>query len=91
MRILLNYTLRKDTWFVHAVTGDAGIPISPILPVRDQAMLIRLLRYVGAGDSANEEVNVDIARWSSGSTWIDLAPGRRNLLRIRLPWSGLAG
>jgi hypothetical protein len=67
--------LRKETWFVHAITEDALTPISPILPVLDQATLLRLLRYVGAGDSEMEEVNANINRWSRGSTWIDLVPG----------------
>jgi hypothetical protein len=35
-------------------------------------------------------VNAKIGRWSRGSTWIELEPGRRNLLRIRRPWSELA-
>jgi hypothetical protein len=91
MRILVNYMLRKDTWFVHAVGEDARIPISPILPVRDQATLIRLLRYVGAGDAEIEEVNVNINRWLRGSTWIELVPGRKNLLRIWRPWSDQLG
>jgi hypothetical protein len=42
---------------------------------------------VGAGDAEMEEVNVDLGRWSRGSTWIEMAPGRKNLLRIRQPWS----
>jgi|SRR5215469_18145413 len=63
MRVLVNYMLRKETWFVHAISEDALTSISPSLPVLDQATLIRLLRYVGAGDSEIEEVNVDIGRW----------------------------
>jgi hypothetical protein len=90
MRVMINYMRRKETWFVHAIAEDANTPISPILPVRDQVTLIRLLRYVGAGDSAIDDVNMNIGRWSGGSTWIGLAPGRRNLLRIRQPWSDQA-
>lgn len=90
MRVLINYMLRKETWFVHAIAENALTPISPILPVRDQATVIRLLRYIGAGDSEMDEVNVNIGRWSRGSTWIKLEPGRKNLLRIRQPWSDQA-
>ena len=32
-----------------------------------------------------------IRRWSRGSVFISLVPGRRNLLRIRAPWSDEAG
>ena len=90
MRVLVNYMLRKETWFVHAMDADAQTPISPILPLREQATLVRLLRYVGAGAAEMEEVNGNIGRWSRGSTWIELAPGRKNLLRIRRPWSDQA-
>jgi hypothetical protein len=86
-RILVNYTLRRDTWYVHAIADDGHTPISPTLPVGDQAMLMRLLRYVGAGDSDIDDVNEKIGYESRGSTWIDLVPGRRNLLRIHSPWS----
>ena len=91
MRVLLNYMLRQETWSVHAMAEDAATPISPILEVRNQGTLIRLLRYVGAGDAEIEEVNAKTGSWMRGSTWIELLPGRRNLLRIRRPWSELAG
>jgi hypothetical protein len=90
VRVLVNYSLRKETWSVHAVADDARTPISPILPVTDQVTLIRLLRYVGASETEIDEVNQNIGRWSRGSTWIELAEGRRNLLRIRQPWSDQA-
>jgi hypothetical protein len=88
---MINYTLRKETWFVHAIADDALTPISPILPIRDYDTLIRLLRYVGARDSDIDKVNVSIGHWRRGSVWIKLEPGRRNLLRIRRPWSDQAG
>jgi hypothetical protein len=91
MRVLVNYMLRKETWFVHAIAGDAATSISPILEVRDQVTLLRLLLYIGASEANVDEVNMKIGRWSRGCTWIELAPGRRNLLRIRQPWSELAG
>jgi len=87
MRVLVNYILRKEVWYVHAITEEALTPISPILPVHNQATLIRLMRYIGAGDAEIDEVNRNIGRWSRGSVWIELAPGRKNLLRIRRPWS----
>ena len=57
-------------------------------------MLIRLLRYVGATDTDIDLVHDDIRRWNRGGVPIELAPGRKNLLRIRQPWcdqAGLAG
>jgi hypothetical protein len=86
-RILVNYVLRQETWFVHVIADDGFTLISPTLPVGDRATLIRLLRYVGAGESEIDDVNEKIGYESRGSTWIDLVPGRRNLLRIQHPWS----
>lgn len=91
MRVLVNYTLSKETWFVHAIADDARTSISPTLPVPDQVTLIRVLRYIGAGDPEIDEVDKNIGLWSRGSTWINLVSRRRNLLRIRLPWSDKAG
>jgi hypothetical protein len=91
MRVLVNFMLRKETWFVHAITEDAKTPISPILTIRELDTLIRLLRYIGAGDAEIDHVQEDIRRWSRGGVWIELTPGNQNLLRIRRPWSELAG
>ena len=85
MRIVVNFMLR-DVWFVHCDADDARTPISPILRVRDQNILIRVLRYVGATDADVVTIDHDIRHWSHGSVWIDLTPGRKNLLRIRSPW-----
>jgi hypothetical protein len=90
VRVLVNYMLRKETWFVHAITEDARTPISPILEVRELNTLTRLLRYIGAGDAEIDHVQGDIRRWSRGGVWIELTPGHQNLLRIRRPWSELA-
>jgi hypothetical protein len=49
-----------------------------------------LLRYVGATDVNIDQLNTKITSWSRGGVWINLTPGRRNLLRIRQPWSDLA-
>jgi hypothetical protein len=87
MRILVNFMLRGEVWHIHAVSEDAKTPISPFRQVRDQATLIRLLRYVGASDAEIEEVHTRIRQWSRGGVFLDLAPGRRNLLKIRPPWN----
>jgi hypothetical protein len=90
MRVLINFMLLRDVWHVHCITEDARTPISPFRTVRDQATLIRLLRYVGATDANIEEVHERIRKWSRGSVYVDLVPGRENLLRIRRPWSAEA-
>jgi hypothetical protein len=59
----------------------------PLHERRREETLIRLLRYVGATDSDIADVRESIFRWCRGSVFIDLAPGRKNLLRIRLPWA----
>ena len=87
MRVMVNFMLRRETWFVHAVSDDSKTTIGPILPVSDQPTLIRLLRYVGATDAELEKVDERIREWGQGSVFISLTPGRRNLLRIRAPWS----
>jgi hypothetical protein len=73
VRVLINYMLRKETWFVHAIAADAAIPISPILEFREQDTMIRLLRYIGVSDAAIDHVQEDIRRWSRGGVWIELA------------------
>ena len=83
---MVNFMLR-DCWLVHCVSDDARTPVSPILPVSDQPTLIRLLRYVGCNRCGMDEVHDRIRQWSRGSVFISLTPGRKNLLRIRAPWS----
>ena len=46
----------------------------------------RLLRYVGATDADIDQVHENVRRWSRGGVWIELAPGRKNLLKIRAPF-----
>ena len=67
MRILVNFQ-HRDSWFVHAISEDTRTPISPILHVRDQATLIRLLRYVGATEENIEQVQEDIRRWTAAGS-----------------------
>ena len=86
MRVMVNFTLR-DCWSVHCVSEDALTCISPTHLVPDQPTLIRLLRYVGATYAELKKVDERIREWGRGSVFVTLAPGRRNLLRIRPPWS----
>ena len=90
MRVMVNFTLR-DCWSVHCVSEDALTCISPTLLVPDQPTLIRLLRYVGATDTELKKVDERSREWGRGSVFVNLTRGRRNLLRIRAPWSDEAG
>lgn len=86
MRVIVNFMYRNG-WFVHCLADDARTPISPYITVATLETLIRLLRYVGAGEIEIAEVHEDVRRWSRGSVYVDLAPGRKNLLGIRPPWN----
>jgi hypothetical protein len=89
VRILVNF-MHRDVWHVHSIAEDARTPVGQYVSVTDEATLIRLLRYVGATEENIEQVREDIRRWNRGGVWIELTPGRKNLLRIRLPWSDQA-
>lgn len=82
----MNFMERGD-WWVHCIASDAKTPISPHVSVKTQETLIRLLRYVGAGAENIAEVESCIRQWHRGSVRIQIAPGRKNLLRLRKPWS----
>jgi hypothetical protein len=86
VRILVHFE-QRDCWFVHCLADDERTAISPMLRISEQETLIHALRYIGAGDAEILEVHDAIRRWSRGSVVVTLAPGRKNLLRIRHPWS----
>ena len=83
---MVNY-MERDGWSVHCLAEDARTPISPYVDVAGLPTLIKLMRYVGATDEKIEQVHADIRRWSRGSVYVALAPGRKNLLRIRPPFN----
>jgi hypothetical protein len=91
VRIVVNFYFEKESWLVQALDVDTKRPISPALPLPDDDMLIRLLRYIGATEEGLEHVHGDIGRWSRGSIRITLVPGRKNLLRIQKPWANELG
>lgn len=86
VEILVNFVRNRD-WSVHCMTEDARTPISPVVYTKKKETLIRLLRYIGAGDAEIAEVEALILLWSEGSVRIHLTPGRKNLLHIRVPWN----
>jgi hypothetical protein len=85
VRIIVNFQFREH-WTAHCLLEDARTPISPFVSMKQKSTLIRLLLHVGANDDEIAEVEEYIRRWSRGSVHITLAPGRKNLLRIREPW-----
>lgn len=87
MRVLVSFELRKDTWFIQCLAEGTRAPISSVVSVAEAATLIHVLRYVGANDIEIDEVNNTIADQRRGTVAIELAPGRKNLLQLRRPWS----
>ena len=81
MRILVNFMTRAGM-NIHCTEEDARTPISGRVDVPDDKTLIKLLRYVGAHDAAIVEVETDLRRRGSGSVFIDLKSGQKNLLRV---------
>jgi hypothetical protein len=84
---MVNFQSRLDVCAVHCLLEDARTPISPFVTMKSYDTLLRLLRYVGATDGVIAEVERDHRRWGRGTVYVDLLPGRKNLLRIRPPWN----
>ena len=81
MRILVNFMSRAGI-NIHCIEEDARTPISGRVDVPDDKTLIKMLRYVGAHDAAIGEVETDLRRLASGSVFLTLETGRKNLPRI---------
>jgi hypothetical protein len=87
VRVLVNF-MQRDVRHVHRIAEDAKTPISLFRTVRDQATLIRLLRYLcrrrRCGDRTGERLHPEV----EPRRGLDRArAGRKNLLGIRRPWS----
>jgi hypothetical protein len=83
---MVNFDHRLDGWAVHCM--DGRIRVGPWARVRgDGFTLLRLFRYIGAGEDELAEAEIDLRRWGRGSIHVDLIPGRRNLLQLSRPWS----
>jgi hypothetical protein len=65
MEILINF-MERDNWSVHCVTADARTEISPFMSIKKKETLLRLLRYVGAGDVQIAEVELNLRLWARG-------------------------
>ena len=65
MEILINF-MERDNWSVHCVTADARTEISPFMSIKKKETLLRLLRYVGAGDVQIAEVELNLPLWARG-------------------------
>jgi len=87
VRIRVNFALRNRALRVCCVSPGDGASISSVVTVPDDAMLARLLRYVGATETQVEEAQKANRRWGFGGLSLELLPGRRNLLHVHPPWS----
>lgn len=86
MDIAVNFDHNRGGWVVHSMTADVRTRIGPWLFLRQQETMLRLFRYVGAGESAITDAEQCIRSWGCGTVHIALAAGRRNLLRLCAPW-----
>jgi hypothetical protein len=85
--------LAPRTICINFVTGD-GITVQtmhmdhrtmlgPRVRVQSAETLHRLLAYLGATPAQLVEIENSNRRWGQGTVQITLAPGRKNLLRVK--------
>jgi hypothetical protein len=84
VRILANFMYR-DGWSVRCLAEDAKTSIGRPLTMQNDATLLKLFRFIGAGEEEIAEVERDIKRWGRGSVWIDLTEPGGKLLGILTP------
>jgi hypothetical protein len=82
--IIINFqTDRNDgAYIVHALHVDAKTVLSHWRPVESWAVLLKVMRYLGATEEQIACFEDDNRRWSRGSVHIRLLPDRKNLLGI---------
>ena len=62
---------------------DCRTVLGPYVRVESAATLRRMLTYLGATPEQFEDFSSSYRRWGQGTGQITLAPGRRNLVRLR--------
>ncbi len=87
MEIAVNFDHNRSGWVLHSMTGGVRTRIGPWLFFREQETMLWLFRYVGAGETAIRGAEQCIHSWGRGTVHIELAGGRRNLLRLCPPLS----
>lgn len=75
----------RDGWSVHCLAEDAKTPIGRPLAMANDATLLKLFRFIGAGEEEIAQVERNISRWGRGSVWIDVTEPGGKLLGIFTP------
>jgi hypothetical protein len=76
------------SWFSQVLAEDLATSISAKQKFASFDTMIRAVRYVGASEEAlHQLVEEDgLDEKGRGAIWIDLVPGRRNLLLVYPQW-----
>jgi hypothetical protein len=80
--ICLNFVPR-DGYTIQAMHMDHRTLLGPRVRVQSAETLRRLIAYLGATPAQLAEWENCNCRWGQGTVQITLAPGRKNLLRMR--------
>jgi hypothetical protein len=80
--ICLNF-IPCDGYTIQAMHLDRLTMLGPRVKVQSKETLRRLIAYLGATRPQLSEFEDCIRRWGQGTLQITLAPGRKNLLRLR--------
>jgi hypothetical protein len=86
VRVLVNCEYQNH-WHVHCVAEDGKTIISKTSRIADEEAMIYLLRYIGAAEDDIASLQKEIASYRKGTIPVDLLHRRKNLLRVRRPWS----
>jgi hypothetical protein len=81
--ILVNFGGGAQGCTVQAMHPGYKTMLGPMVKVQSAATLHRLLAYLGATPAQLMEFDDCNRRWGQGTVQITLAPGRKNLLRLR--------
>ena len=78
----------RHHWFTQVLDEDLVTSISAKQKFASFDTMIRAIRYVGATDADLHQLVVEDGLHSKGrgSIWIDLTPGRKNLLLVYPKW-----
>jgi hypothetical protein len=77
----------QNHWHIHCVAEDGKTIISNTSRIADEEAMIYLLRYIGATEENIGSLQKEIASHRKGTIAIDLSHRRKNLLRVKRPWS----
>jgi hypothetical protein len=80
--IFVNFISRQG-YTVQPMALDCRTMLGPMVDVASAETLRRLLTYLGATPGQIAEFENCNRRWGQGTVQITLAPGRKNLLRLR--------